>query len=256
MTLALEVGNIRTMKHALITGTSGCLGSFIAIDLLARGYSVLGVDKVPAVSPELASTAGFSAKECDLSDPRATRALFDQCQAESAVFDVVINSIGILFSAPTVTLQDGRLAVHSFEMWDKVIATNLSAPFYVCACAAKQMIAAKKRGVLINISSICASGNPGQAAYSAAKAGLNGLTMALAKELGPFGIRVASLAPGFIDTPSTHGAMSAELLGRVRKNTPLRRLGTHDEIVGAVRFIVENEYFTGRTLQIDGGLTI
>jgi 3-oxoacyl-[acyl-carrier protein] reductase len=118
------------------------------------------------------------------------------------------------------------------------------------------MIAAKKRGVLINISSICASGNPGQAAYSAAKAGLNGLSMALAKELGPFGIRVVSLAPGFIDTPSTQNAISAELLGRVRKNTPLKRLGTPEEIVSAVRFILENEYFTGRTLQIDGGLTI
>ena len=244
------------MRRALITGASGSLGSAIAIDLLARGYSVLGVDKVPVVLPELLSTAGFTAKACDLSDHRATQTLFDQCQAEHAVFDVVVNSIGILFSAPTVSFQDGRLVAHSFDMWDKVIASNLCAPFYVCACAAKQMVGAKKRGVLINISSICASGNPGQAAYSAAKAGLNGLTMALAKELGPFGIRVASLAPGFIDTPSTHDAISSELLGRVRKNTPLKRLGTPDEIVSAVRFIVENEYFTGRTLQIDGGLTI
>jgi len=244
------------MRHALITGASGCLGSRIAIDLLARGYSVLGVDKAPVVLPELLSIAGFKAKACDLSDPHATQALFDQCQADQEIFDVVVNSIGILFSAPTVSLKDGRLAVHSFEMWDKVIATNLSAPFYVCACAAKQMIGAKKRGVLINISSISASGNPGQAAYSAAKAGLNGLTMALAKELGPFGIRVASVAPGFIDTPSTQGAMSADLLGRVRKNTPLKRLGTPEEVVSAVRFIVENDYFTGRALEIDGGLTI
>ena len=244
------------MRHALITGAGGCLGRSIAMDLLARGYSVLGVDKAPVRAPEFLSTAGFKATECDLSDPRATQALFDQCQVEHAAFDVVVNSIGILFSAPTVSFQDGKLVVHSFDMWDKVIATNLSAPFYVCACAAKQMIAAKKRGVLINISSICASGNPGQAAYSAAKAGLNGLSMALAKELGPFGIRVVSLAPGFIDTPSTQNAISAELLGRVRKNTPLKRLGTPEEIVSAVRFILENEYFTGRTLQIDGGLTI
>jgi len=118
------------------------------------------------------------------------------------------------------------------------------------------MIENKGGGVIINISSISAYGNSGQSAYSAAKGALNSMTISQAKELGVFGIRVAAIAPGFIDTPSTLKAMGEDGLKKIRKSIPVRRLGLVSEVCHAVIFIVENQYFTGAVLNLNGGLSI
>ena len=118
------------------------------------------------------------------------------------------------------------------------------------------MIARRCKGVVISISSISASGNPGQSAYSAAKAGVNALTRTWAKELGALGLRFAAIAPGFLDTDSTRSALSEAILTRLQQQIPLRRLGAPETIYQSARQIVENDYITGTVLEVDGGLSI
>jgi 3-oxoacyl-[acyl-carrier protein] reductase len=118
------------------------------------------------------------------------------------------------------------------------------------------MIIRRKKGVIVSISSISANGNPGQSAYSAAKAGVNALTSTWAKELGPLGLRFAAIAPGFLDTPSTRAALSEAIIARLQQQVPLRKLGDVEHIFLALRHIIENDYLTGTVLEVDGGLVI
>jgi 3-oxoacyl-[acyl-carrier protein] reductase len=233
----------------LITGSSGNLGAYLVEAFAREGHAVFGFDIAqPASLP-----AGARHIECDVSSPSSVERAI---AAMEQPFDVVINNAGLIFSAPLLSFKDGKLEVHDFEAWNKVLSVTLSSAFYVSAHAARQMVAAGKRGTIINISSICAEGNAGQSAYSAAKAGVNALTMTLAKELGPMGVRVAAIAPGFIDTPSTHKAVGEEALVRIKKSIPLKKLGSAQQLAHAVRFIIDNEYFHGKVLELDGGLTI
>ena len=112
------------------------------------------------------------------------------------------------------------------------------------------------KGVIINFSSISAAGNAGQIAYSAAKAGIEALTKALAKELGMFKIRVCALAPGFIETESTKNSLSESMLDYWKKETPLRRLGKVEDITRTIEYVIETDYLSGEIIHIDGGLTI
>jgi 3-oxoacyl-[acyl-carrier protein] reductase len=118
------------------------------------------------------------------------------------------------------------------------------------------MVSSRKNSVIINMSSICSRGNKGQAAYSAAKGGLNSLTFALAKELGSFGIRVVAVAPGYFDTASTHESVSTEHLRTVISSVPLRRLGKLDELWSTIQFVIANKYVTGTVIEVDGGLAL
>ena len=118
------------------------------------------------------------------------------------------------------------------------------------------MIAKRTKGVMINFSSISAKGNAGQVAYSSAKAGIESMTKVMAKELGMFKIRVAAIAPGFIDTPSTHSALSEGMIDYWIKETPLRKMGTIEDIIESVKFIVTCDHLTGTTISVDGGLSI
>jgi 3-oxoacyl-[acyl-carrier protein] reductase len=233
----------------LVTGSSGNLGSHIVDAFAKEGHTVVGFDLAqPASLPE-----GVTFVECDVSSPTSVESAVARTDRP---FDVVINNAGLIYSAPLLSFQGGTLSIHDFDAWNKVLSATLSSAFYVSAHTAKGMVAAAKRGVIINISSICAEGNAGQAAYSAAKAGVNGMTVALAKELGAMGIRVAAIAPGFFDTPSTHRAVGEDAITRIRKSIPLKRLGSPGQLVHAIKFIIDNEYFHGKVLDLDGGLTI
>ena len=118
------------------------------------------------------------------------------------------------------------------------------------------MAANRIKGVIVNLSSVSAAGNPGQTAYSAAKAGVEAMTAVWARELGPLGIRVVAIAPGFVDTHSTHAALSEEALKEWKRRTPLGRLGTAQEIASTVLFVLENDFISGCTIRVDGGLVI
>jgi 3-oxoacyl-[acyl-carrier protein] reductase len=118
------------------------------------------------------------------------------------------------------------------------------------------MIFKKRKGVIINISSISAQGNVGQSAYSASKAGVEALTKTWSKELAMFGIRSTCIAPGFFDTPSTKEKVNTHMLEKWEKSIPLKRLGNLDELLTSVEFIIANDYFNGKILSIDGGLNL
>ena len=250
-------------RKILITGSSGSLGTHLAEAFLRDGHLVAGFDIAPpaqAPGPDSGAVAAPGSNawrfvECDVSDPGSVEQALAKIQ-DVCPFDVVINNAGLIYNSPLLTFQAGKLSMHDFDAWNSVMSATLSSVFFVSAHCARQMVAAGKPGVIINISSICAEGNPGQAAYSAAKAGVNAMTASLAKELGSLGIRVAAIAPGFFDTASTRHALPEEALARIRKSIPLRKLGSPHHLYHAIKFIIENEYFHGKVLDLDGGLTL
>ncbi len=143
----------------------------------------------------------------------------------------------------------------SLEQWNAVIGVNLSGVFLCAREAAAHMIEFGNGGVIVNISSISRAGNAGQTNYSAAKSGVESMGVVWAKELARYGIRVGSVAPGFTHTDIL-AAMRPEVLDKLTAPVPLKRLGKPDEIAHAVLFIFENDFFTGRCIDLDGGLRL
>jgi 3-oxoacyl-[acyl-carrier protein] reductase len=240
-------------RAILITGVAGDLGGLLVTELLKDGWICCGLDlRVAALPPH----ERYHFLECDLTDAAATENRIDSFHERFGAFDAVINCAGLIANAPLVSFVDGKLVHHDTALWDRVLASCLSSAFYVTACTATKMIGSAKRGVIINISSVCARGNAGQAAYSAAKAGMNGMTVALSKELGAFGVRVVAIAPGYFDTASTREHVAAPKLKEIRGAVPLKRLGRADELASAVRFVLGNDYVNGKVLGLDGGLVL
>ena len=245
-------------QNILITGSSGSLGSFMCQEFLNGGHRVTGIDlhDLQPSTMEKNQLDQWSFLACDLASGTQTKAVLDKAHADGGAFDLVVNNVGLIYNAPLLSLQEGKLQVHDFDAWNKVLSATLSASFYVTALCAQKMASTMRPGVIINISSICAAGNAGQSAYSAAKAGINAMTMALAKEIGPMGIRIAAIAPGFFNTPSTLAHVDESKLAAIKKSVPLRKLGQPKHIMSAIRFINDNDYFHGKVLELDGGLTL
>jgi 3-oxoacyl-[acyl-carrier protein] reductase len=193
---------------------------------------------------------------CDLVDPIATEVAVRRAWDVAGPIQILVNAVGSIHSAPLVNVTAKGDLRHSFETWRSTIDANLTSVFLTTVNQAERMVVSRTRGVVVSLSSVAAAGNAGQAAYSAAKAGVNAITLAWAKELGILGIRFVAIAPGFIDTASTHAALNDEVLKDLVKKTPLRRLGKASEITSAVLFAVHNEHLTGKVLEIDGGMTL
>lgn len=191
----------------------------------------------------MASEAGARAVEADVSDPEQAKALVDAV----GELDILVNNAGVT--------RDGLIARMSDEDWRIVIETNLSGTFHTCRAAARGMMK-RRSGSIVNVSSIVGlHGNPGQANYSASKAGIIGLTKALARELGNRGVRANVVAPGYVDTRLTQ-VIADEMKELMLANTPLGRFGRPEDIAGAVRFLCSEEasFITGEVLLVDGGL--
>lgn len=244
--------------RVLVTGGGSGIGRFLAERLEAESAEVSILELDEARCAELNGTSGdrIKAWKCDVSDPSevdsALQALFDSGFEP----DVLINNAGIIHSEPLVNMLSRGDRVHSRESWRRVLSTDLDSVFFVTSRIVDHMLSRRKKGVVISISSISASGNPGQSAYSAAKAGVNALTRTWAKELGGLGLRFAAISPGFIDIPSTRAALSEAAITRLQQQIPLRRLGELENIYQAVRHAIENDYLTGTVLEVDGGLVI
>ena len=230
----------------------------MAHSFLAEGAVVFGVDISPPSDLFLSALNSSESNNwnfilCDLADSSKVSSFINALRQAP---DVVINNAGYVHNQPILTLVEGVLEAHSSSEWNKSMGINLSSSFHLLTHASKKMINEGKKGVFINISSISAKGNLGQSAYSAAKAGINALTVVGAKELGPLGIRVAAIAPGFFDVNSTHSSVSAAILSRIKKNISVGTLGEPRHLFHAVKFVIENEYFNGKVLELDGGLNI
>jgi 3-oxoacyl-[acyl-carrier protein] reductase len=231
-------------RNALVTGGSRGIGRAIALELAHAGASVVvgyrsGKDEAEAVAEE----AGGRAVQADVSDADEAARLV----ADAGEPDVLVNNAGLT--------RDGLLPRMPDEDWRDVIDTNLSSVFYTCRAAVRPMMK-RRAGAIVNISSVVGlHGNPGQTNYAASKAGIIGLTKALARELGSRGVRANVIAPGYITSRLTD-EISEEMRSLMLQNTPLGRLGDPEDVAGAVRFLCSDaaKFVTGEVLLVDGGL--
>jgi len=229
-------------KKVLVTGGLGSLGSGVVEALSKRGAEVVIFDRVKSDSPNVYKVDVTNEKEIVKAINELDR------------IDILINCAGEIYSEPVLNIM--KREHHSFDSWNRVINNNLNSCFLMSTYVAQKMVETRNKGVIINFSSVSAEGNMGQAAYSAAKAGVESFTNVLAKELGMFKIRACAIAPGFIETPSTKRALSESMIDYWKKKTPLRKLGKMEDIISAIEFIIENDYLSGTVLHIDGGLTL
>src|ERR1700686_1758333 len=235
-------------KTVVVTGAARGIGRAIALRLPRQGGDI----------------ALFDLKATELEETRAL------CAAEAAEvgaamtrvgggfgrLDGLVNNAGIVRDALLVKVKYGAIVGRmTMDQWSAVIGVNLSGVLLCGREAAAQMIERGNGGVIVNISSISRVGNAGQRNYSAAKAGVESMGVVWAKELARYGIRVGSIAPGFTRTEIL-ASMRPEVLEKLTAPVPLRSLGHPDEIAHAVLFIFESDFFTGRCLELDGGLRL
>lgn len=245
-------------SRVLVTGGGFGIGRYLVERLVTESAEVCVLELQPERCTELREAFGgrVAAWPCDVADPVAVDAALQSMLDAGFEPDVLINNAGVIHSEPLVNMLARGERAHSRESWRRVMAIDLDSVFFVTSRVVDHMLAKRSKGVVISISSISASGNPGQSAYSAAKAGVNALTRTWAKELGGMGLRFAAIAPGFIDMPSTRAALSESVLTRLQQQIPLRRLGDLESIYLAARHVIENDYLTGTVLEVDGGLVI
>jgi len=238
----------------IVTGGNGSLGDGAVSRFLSRNRQVLSLDRLHDESPGHASDR-LVQRSVDLASADAVEAILRDTIPRTDRIALLVNAVGQIVNEPIVALRGAVLQPHSEERWRATIEANLTAPFIIASRVAARMARAGG-GAIINFSSIVARGNTGQAAYGAAKAGVEGLTVAMARELGPFGIRVNAVAPGFIDVPSTRAALDEERLATLAGATPLRRLGQLAEILDAIDFLADNAFVSGVVLDVNGGLRL
>ncbi|MDA0255653.1 MAG: 3-oxoacyl-[acyl-carrier-protein] reductase [Planctomycetota bacterium] len=241
-----------TGQVALVTGASQGLGRAIAEVLAANGATVALVarsaDKLADVAAGIEAAGGKAeAFPCDVQQAEAIQQVVDAVAEKHGRIDILVNNAGVT--------RDTLLPRMSDEEWDTVLTTNLRGPFLFMRAASRPMMQ-KRYGRIINVASVSGLiGNPGQANYSASKAGLVGLTKTVAKELAGRKITVNAVAPGFIASDMT-AALGDVLLDEVKKRVPAKRLGEASEIADAVLFLASPSagYITAQTLVVDGGL--
>ncbi|MDM0028693.1 SDR family NAD(P)-dependent oxidoreductase [Variovorax saccharolyticus] len=239
---------------ALVTGGAQGLGLAIARRLADEGATVVVADRNGAALANL--TAGLEGVSMDVTDPEGVKTTVASLFERHDRLDILVNNAGVIFSEPFVNIMNPAGIMHDYGRFRASLTVNLDSVFIVTAAVVEHMVKRRIKGAIINISSISALGNEGQTAYSAAKAGVNAMTVTWAKELGRWGIRTNAVAPGFIGTDSTRQALSESVLKHIQANTPLRRLGHADEVAQAVIALVENDFINGTVLDVNGGLTI
>ena len=243
-------------SNILISGGYQGIGAFLVEYFSNRANKIITVDQNHGIVNKYNSVDNVSGYCCNLTDCESTQSIAKEIIKEHGQIDVLINNAGLIFNRMLVNLLEPKQRMHSFDEWNNVVRSNLDSVFNLSRIVADHMIGDRIKGLIVNISSISASGNAGQTAYSAAKAGISALTMAWCREFSAFGIRVAGLAPGFFNTPSTHNALKKNVIERIIKETPSRRLGEIEEIAHALRFIIENDFFNGKILELDGGMVL
>ena len=242
-------------KKALVTGASRGIGRDVALRLAAEGVAVAvnyntGEEEAAAVANEIEAAGGTAVRlQGSVADARQAEAMVEEASKALGGLDILVNNAGIT--------RDNLLMRMSEEDWDAVLNTNLKGAF-LCTKAAVRPMLRQRSGRIINMSSVVAiTGNPGQANYTAAKAGLIGFTKTVAREVASRGITVNAVAPGFIETRMVD-ALSKELRGQIMERIPLARFGTPEDVAATVAFLASDDaaYITGQVLGVDGGLIL
>jgi 3-oxoacyl-[acyl-carrier protein] reductase len=248
-------------KWIAVTGSGQGLGRAMALELCEHGANLIIID---INADKINETVGLCEKSgqqargyrCNISDETEVIQLFKNIHSDIGNLYGLVNNAGILRDGLLIKAKDGAIQKKmSLSDWQSVIDVNLTGVFLCAREAAEIMILGGEPGVIVNISSISRAGNLGQTNYTAAKAGVAAMTVTWAKELSRYQIRVGAVAPGFIETEMT-GSMKPEVLEAVKQTVPLKRLGLPKEIAHSVRYIMENEYFSGRIIECDGALRI
>lgn len=249
-------------KTIVITGAGRGLGAAMAARLAHKSARLALVDlddealaKTAAACLDAGSPEAATYKANVASEPEVER-LFAAVGERFGALHGLVNNAGITRDALTAKFDEGQLAGKmSLEQWQLVIDVNLTGTFLCGREAAIKMVELGSQGVIVNIASISRYGNMGQANYSASKAGVEALAVVWAKEFARYGIRAASIAPGFIGTEMVM-SMKETAREKLTAGIPLGRMGAPDEIASTVEFIFENDYVSGRCFEIDGGLRI
>jgi 3-oxoacyl-[acyl-carrier protein] reductase len=238
-------------KKALVTGASGGIGGAIATALHRQGALVAMSGTRRQALDQRAGELGerVHVLPCNLSDKQEVEALIPAAEAALGGLDILVNNAGITRDGLFLRLRD--------EDWDEVIAVNLTSAFRLCRAAIKGMMR-RRYGRIINITSIVGvTGNPGQGNYTAAKAGMIGMTKSLAAEVASRTVTVNCVAPGFISSPMTD-ALNEKQRDTILANVPAGRLGSGEDVAAAVVFLASAEaaYITGQTLHVNGGMAM
>jgi 3-oxoacyl-[acyl-carrier protein] reductase len=245
-------------KLAVITGGGRGIGRAMALAFAQKGADIAVLDlKAEDLDQTVKSCEAVGVKArsylCNVAQEDAVSATLDQVVADFGRLDVMANNAGITKDALLVKVQDGKvIGKMSLQQWQAVIDVNLTGVFLGAREAAARMIALGNGGVIINTSSISRAGNIGQSNYSAAKAGVVAMTTVWAKELARYGIRVGGIAPGFTRTEILD-SMKPEIVEKMLAAVPLKRMAEPAEMAHAAIFIAENDYFSGRVIEVDGG---
>ena len=249
-------------KNFVITGAAQGLGAAIAKALAGRGAKLalldVNAEKIDQVLLQCrqAGAAECLAFTCDVASETSVERSFAAIEERLGPVAGLVNNAGILRDALLVKVKDGEIVDRaSLQQWQQVIDVNLTGVFLCGRAAASSMIGARHGGVIVNISSISRAGNIGQSSYAAAKAGVAALTTTWARELARYDIRCAAIAPGVFETEMV-AALKPEAHARITGAVPLQRTGKVEELAHAVEFIIENDYFSGRILELDGGLRL
>ncbi len=241
---------------ALVTGAASGLGAATAAALAAGGATVFGLDLAPAIEKVATPPDGVTLLAADVTSDGDVRAALDEVGTAGAPLRIVVNCAGI---APASRIV-GRQGVHDLELFRTVVTVNLIGTFNVMRLAAEAMTTLDaddtgQRGVVVNTASVAAfEGQVGQIAYSASKGGVAAMTIAAARDLAQYGIRVNTIAPGIVDTPML-ATISAEFRAGLSAGVPFpKRLARPDEYAALALMIVEHDYLNGETIRMDGAL--
>lgn len=241
-----------------ITGAGQGLGRAMAVYLAERGAQLALLDVNEAgLEESVAACAALGAEArsylVNVADEAAVDQGFADVVNDFGRLDVLVNNAGIMRDGMLLKVKDGKVSDRmSLAQWQSVIDVNLTGVFLCTRAAAAAMAESGKGGVIVNISSVSRAGNMGQTNYSATKAGVATMTVTWARELARYGIRVAAIAPGFIGTDMV-AQMRPDILEGLVKQVPLRRIGEPEEIASTLAYLIDNDYVTGRVIEVDGG---
>jgi len=243
-------------EKIIITGAASGFGEHLAKRFESKARKILLIDIDEVRLKNFRQNSKFECYICDLTDADLTTNIIKKIYEDHPDTRILVNNAGLIHSELLFNFFNKEDRRHSIENWDKFLKINLSSVFYCSVNVVDQMVSRRLKGLIVNISSISANGNAGQSVYSAAKAGVNALTVAWSRELSMFGIRTAGIAPGFFDTTSTHKALKENTIKKIITEIPSRKLGNLDELAKAVEFVISNDYFNGKILEIDGGMVL